>query len=420
MKAYRKRFIQFNMLLVGVVLLLALTLLGAYLYHNARRELRMTMEAVVRPLDAVAALREDKVSPGAAPEPRPLPDHMARGYDSETRRSINTVFYDDETGEITLLAETPLIQQSALPGLVSLVTEKESDYGTLKDLGLVYYRSPGGDRIALASTRYIWDLLKNVYGILLAVFAAVMGLFYLISRRISHLAVKPLEEAMLREKQFVADASHDLKTPLTIVLANNSILRENPEATVAQQSKWIDSTDDAVRRMQRLIDGMLTLSQLDAQENVPPPSEKVDLSSVLTRAALQMESLAYEQQVTLETDIPDGVTVTGSSDYLQRVAEGLIENALKYEPAGGRIDLTLKVEKRRAVFSVRNESSRIPEDDLPHVFERFYRGDRTRSSQGGHGLGLSIVKRMIERMGGRIEVESRESSGTVFRVFLPL
>lgn len=429
MKAYRRRFIQLNMLLVGIVLLLVVTLLGGYLYHNAYRELRMTMEAVVRPLDAVASLREDKISPGGppdalpsdnAPDPRPLPGGMAGGRDSEARRSINTVFYDSATGEISLLAETPLVEQDALEDVVALVTEREEDFGTLKELGLIYFRSPGGDRIALASTRYVWDSLKNVYGILLAVFAAAMGLFYLISRRISLLAVKPLEEAMAREKQFVADASHDLKTPLTVVLANNSILRENPGATVAQQAKWIDSTDAAVKRMQGLIDGMLTLSQLDAQEAAPPEARRVDLSSVLTRAALQLESLAYEQQVTLETDIPDGVTVTGSADHLQRIAEDLIENALKYEPAGGRIDLTLRAEKHCAVFSVRNEKSRIAEEDLPHVFQRFYRGDKTRNSKGGHGLGLAIVKQMTEGMGGRIEAESSETLGTVFRVSLPL
>lgn len=225
---------------------------------------------------------------------------------------------------------------------------------------------------------------------------------------------------MLREKQFVADASHDLKTPLTIVLANNSILRENPDATVAQQSKWIDSTDAAVKRMQGLVDGMLTLSQLDAQESAPPPAQRVDLSSVITRAALQLESLAYEQRVSLETDIPDGVSVAGSADYLQRIAESLIENALKYEPAGGRIDLTLKTEKHRAVFSVRNETSRIPEEDLPHVFERFYRSDKARTSRDGHGLGLAIVRQMAQQMGGQVAAESGDGTGTVFRVSLPL
>lgn len=418
MKAYRRRFIQLNMLLVGIVLLLVVTLLGGYLYHNAYRELRMTMEAVVRPLDAVASLREDKIFPGSfdPPAPRPPRDDM----DSETRRSINTIFYDSATGESTLLAETPLVEQDALEDVVALVTEREEDFGTLKELGLIYYRSPGRDRIALASTRYVWDLLKNVYGILLAVSAAAMGLFYLISRRISLLATRPLEEAMLREKQFVADASHDLKTPLTIVLANNSILRENPDATVAQQSKWIDSTDAAVKRMQGLVDGMLTLSQLDAQESAPPPAQRVDLSSVITRAALQLESLAYEQRVSLETDIPDGVSVAGSADYLQRIAESLIENALKYEPAGGRIDLTLKTEKHRAVFSVRNETSRIPEEDLPHVFERFYRSDKARTSRDGHGLGLAIVRQMAQQMGGQVEAESSDGTGTVFRVSLPL
>ncbi len=428
LKTYRKRFIQLNMLLVGIVLLLTLTLLGIYLYHNAYSELRMTMEAVVRPLDAVAALREDKLFPGGfhkegefpqgqPPEDGMRPDGWER--DSDARRSINTVFYDSETAEITLLAEIPLVEQDALSDVVAQVTAQESDFGTLKDYGLIYFRSAGQDKIALASTHYVWDSLKNIYLILAAVFAAAMVLFWLISRRISLLAVQPLEEAMTREKQFVADASHDLKTPLTIVLANTGILRENPDSTVAEQAKWIDSTEQAVKRMQGLVNEMLTLSQADAQDT-SRPRQSVDLSSVLTRAELQMESLAYEKQVELECDIPDGICVSGWPDYLQRIAEDLMENALKYEPSGGTIRVGLEKNRHQAILTVRNLGSVIPPEDLPHVFQRFYRSDKARSGSGGHGLGLAIVKRMTESMDGTVTAESAEGEGTVFRVTLPL
>lgn len=432
LKTYRKRFVQLNMLLVGIVLLLTLTLLGVYLYHNAYTELKMTMEAVVRPLDAVAGLRngelfsEDSRKDGGfrvgdPPQGEPPEDGRFSGRepDSAARRSINTVFYDSETQKITLLAETPVVAEDALPQVLEQVFSREEDFGTLKDHGLIYFRGAGQDKVALASTRYIWDSLKNVYLILALVFAAAMGLFWLISRRISLLAVQPLEEAMTREKQFVADASHDLKTPLTIVLANTGILRENPDSTIAQQSKWIDSTEQAVRRMQGLIDEMLTLSQADSRD-ASRPKQNVDFSSVLTRAELQMESLAYEKQVELECDIPEGITVSGWQDHLQRIAEDLMENALKYEPSGGTIRVNLEKSRHQAVLTVRNLGSVISPEDLPHVFQRFYRSDKARSGSGGHGLGLAIVKRMAESMDGTVTAESAPAEGTTFRVTLPL
>lgn len=428
LKAYRKRFVQLNMLLVGAVLLVTLVLLGAYLYHNAYRELQMTMQAVLRPLDTVAELQEGAFLAGLAPgegqtsqidPPEPLPPDKRGPKADSTRRSINTVFYNRETGDALLLAATPLVDQASLADVVEQVLSRDQEFGALPEYRLIYFRPLGQNRIALASTRYVWDSLKNIYLILVLVFAAAMGLFWLISRRISLLAVRPLEAAMLREKQFVADASHDLKTPLTIVLANTGILREHPDATVAQQAKWIDSTEQAVKRMQGLVDEMLTLSQADTQDT-DRPRQRVDLSSLLTRAVLQMESLAYEKSVALESDIPEGIAVAGWPDELERIAQDLMGNALKYEPAGGAIRVTLERARHSAVLTVCNRGSVIPPDDLPYVFQRFYRADKTRSGSGGHGLGLAIVKRMAENMDGTVAVESAEGRGTVFRVTLPL
>ncbi|MCI5771425.1 MAG: HAMP domain-containing histidine kinase [Clostridiales bacterium] len=237
------------------------------------------------------------------------------------------------------------------------------------------------------------------------------------SRCISGMAVRPVEQAMEREKQFVADVSHDLKTPLAVMQACRHILMENPAQTVADVQPWLDRSDTAMENMKRLIDDMLTLGAMDAAQRLPR-QDTVDLSGVVTRAALQMEAMAYDWGVALETDVQEGVAATGDGDALLRVASGLIENALKYEPENGRIRVTLTDRNRKAAVVVQNFGAVIAPEDLPHVFERFYRGDKARTACQGHGLGLAIIRRTAELMNGKIEVTSTPESGTVFTVTL--
>ena len=147
--------------------------------------------------------------------------------------------------------------------------------------------------------------------------------------------------------------------------------------------------------------------------------QPVDLAAIATKAALEMESLAYEKHVTLETALPEACILRGDTDYLQRIVSSLLENALKYEPAGGRVQLTLTQDKRWVQLSVQNFGSAIPAEDLPHVFDRFYRCDKSRKSESGSfGLGLAITKEMVEKLGGEISVSSSAEDGTVFQVTL--
>ena len=165
---------------------------------------------------------------------------------------------------------------------------------------------------------------------------------------------------------------------------------------------------------------MLTLADVE-RPDAAFSMQQLDLAAIATKAALEMESIAYEKCVTLETALPEVCVLRGNPDYLQRIVSSLLENALKYEPAGGRVQLTLTQDKRKARFSVQNFGSTIPEEDLPHVFDRFYRSDKSRKNESGSfGLGLAITKEMIEKLGGEISVSSSAEDGTVFQVTLCL
>lgn len=407
MSAYRKRFVQFNMLLIGIVLAVMVAVIAGYMTRDYYTSLRETMEQVVAPL------RFFSLPPEGRPE---KPEFQERPEDIQ-RKDILTVFYSREDDSYTLLSNSEVFSQEELPSLLHTIVSQEKNFGILYSQDAIYYRSGKTPyKIAIASTDYIVHSVVNLVLVLLAVWVGAMLLFLLISIRLSAVAARPMEEAMQREKQFVADASHDLKTPLSVILANNSILMENPENKVGDLRRWLDSTQEAAKRMQKLIAEMLTLADVERQD-VPLVREEVDLANIAMKADLELESVAFEKNVTLEDDLPDRCMVTGNADYLLRIVMSLLENALKYEPSGGRVSIHLTQSKKKTVLSVCNQGSRIADEDLPHVFDRFYRSDKSRTnSAGSFGLGLAITKEMVERLGGTISVTSSQEEGTVFSV----
>lgn len=407
MSAYRKRFVQFNMLLIGIVLAVMVAVIAGYMTRDYYTGLRETMEQVVAPLRFFSLPPEGRPE---KPEFQELPEDIQR-------KDILTVFYSRENDSYTLLSNSEVFSQEELPSLLHTIVSQEKNFGILYSQDAIYYRSGKTPyRIAIASTDYIVHSVVNLVLVLLAVWVGAMLLFLLISIRLSAVAARPMEEAMQREKQFVADASHDLKTPLSVILANNSILMENPENKVGDLRRWLDSTQEAAKRMQKLIAEMLTLADVERQD-VPLVREEVDLANIAMKADLELESVAFEKNVTLEDDLPDRCMVTGNADYLLRIVMSLLENALKYEPSGGRVSIHLPQSKKKTVLSVCNQGSRIADEDLPHVFDRFYRSDKSRTnSAGSFGLGLAITKEMVERLGGTISVTSSQEEGTVFSV----
>lgn len=413
MSDYRKRFIQFNMLLIGIVLTVMVTAVAVYMGRDYYTGLRSTMEQVVAPLHAFSQLPAGKAE-------KPGKNRQAFPRKLGEKKNISVVFYTPETGEYSILSGSDSLSEEALPGLLSAVANQGKDFGFLSGSRVIYYKNGSNPcKIALTGTGYLTHSMLKLCAALLGIWAGAMVLFWAISRKLSAIAARPMEEAIRREKQFVADASHDLKTPLSVILANNAILMENPDAPAGTLARWLDSTQLAAKRMQQLIGEMLTLAEAERQ-NAPLTLEPIDLAEIAMKAALELESVAFEKNVTLDTDLPEKCVIRGNADYLLRIVTSLLENALKYEPAGGQVILALTQSKRKTVLSVRNPGSRIPKEDLPHVFDRFYRSDKSRTnSQGSFGLGLAITKEMTQRLGGSVTAASSEAEGTTFRVLFP-
>lgn len=415
---YRKRFVVSTMSLIAVVLITAFVIQGIIMYRDDYNVLQSTMSLMLRPLDEpndkFKSFERDNGKPHAKPSEKD-PREMISATDNDD--GIAVLFYDTESGDISVLTEDYTQVPDDLESLVAAVAASDADFGRLTDHGVIFCRERAGSMYKIAVVNSGYMTRKAVANALLlsVVFVFVMALLFAVSVYLSKKAAKPMEDAMNMERQFVADISHDLKTPITVVLANNSILKSNPELPVKDQLQWIESTDESAKSMMNMVSEMLTLSSLDA------PAKKteryaVDLSAVLEKSVLQLESVAYEKNVSLEDDIKNGVTVLAIREYAERICSGLIDNAIKYEPDGGTVEVALHTAKKKAVLSVKNRGSYIPDKDLPHIFERFYRGDKSRGQTKGHGLGLPIVAGMAKRCGASVSVESDRENGTVFSV----
>ena len=333
-------------------------------------------------------------------------------------------------GAMTALGRynTASISQDVLEQAGQQLAGADEGFGSLSDLGLFYVKRQAGGVMYLAfadmGSASGWRTLAATLAV---VEVAALAVFFVISLFFSRWALRPVARAWTQQRRFVADASHDLKTPLTVILANTSIALEHPERSVASQSQWLESTQHEAEAMQGLVGDLLALAKMDEEEAAAqsgaarPAFEEVDLSDVLEGEVLQFESVAFERGVKLESQVEPGIELRGNEQRLRRLAGTLIDNACKYVDDGGAVDVSLSRSAKQARLAVRNTGAPISPEDLPHVFDRFYRADKARTGgAGGHGLGLAIARAIAEEHGGTLTVSSTQAEGTVFTATLPL
>ena len=265
--------------------------------------------------------------------------------------------------------------------------------------------------------------LSQLRIVLLAVLAVsivpAVGGGYLLSGR----ALRPIKTAMDSQRTFIADASHELRTPVAVVRTNAELLKRHlgPDTghTAASDQVALDDILSESDRLGRMVDQMLTLAEADAGQRTVLSSE-ISLNELIDEVARSMRSIAETRQMLLETRLTDDVSVNGDPGRLRELVSVLLDNAVKYADAGGRVEVALRKEHRKAIIEVSNNGPGIPRDALPHVFDRFYRVDEARSREsGGTGLGLAIARHIVDAHGGTINIESSAGAGTKVTVELP-
>ena len=318
---------------------------------------------------------------------------------------------DSDTDAVNITDET-------LQAVAAAWQQTGQESGILAEYDLRYLAqvTPEGQRVAFADCTAEWTALWGLARRLAVVGVCALAAFWGISALLARMALRPAERAWQQQRQFVADASHELKTPLTVIMANADLMEKHPQADAAQRRQWLDGIRDESARMRQLVEDMLFLARADALRQ--PELVPVDLSTTVEGEALSFDSVAYERGVTLETDVASGLTVLGDAKQLTQLTAILLDNACKYAGVGGQAGLQLRRRKSTAVLRVANTGATLTREELDHLFERFYRTDAART-RGGYGLGLAIAQSIVKTHNGKITAESKNGR-TTFTVVLPL
>jgi two-component system, OmpR family, sensor histidine kinase CiaH len=283
-----------------------------------------------------------------------------------------------------------------------------SSYGYLKEY------SSKGLRIVLMSREPQIEVLNNLLKVFISIGSISLIFLLLISIYLTNKTIKPIKETFEKQKQFIANASHELKTPLTIIRTNTSLVLSNKSLTVESQSKWLNYINNQIERMSELLDEMLSLAKLDTNRGL---NEFVvfNLSKLLNNILLTFEAVIFENKIELESNIEEDISIKGDKESIKKVFIILLDNAIKYTNKSGKIDVELKQEKNKIKLKVKNTGEGIKKEDINKIFERFYRVDTSRAREtGGYGLGLSIAKSMVESHNGKIYAESNVGKDTTF------
>jgi len=232
-------------------------------------------------------------------------------------------------------------------------------------------------------------------------------------------ALSPIRESVETQRRFLSDVSHELRTPIAVIRANNELLLRHPDSTVEANLDQVEAVAVESEHMTRMVDDLLTLARAD-EGRLALEREPVDFGAVADDVARDMAAIAELHGIEISREC-SAVGVQGDARRLRQLVLILIDNALKYTPSGGRVTVTCRRERGKAIFAVEDTGPGIPQDDQKRIFDRFFRAEKSRSrGLGGTGLGLPIARRIAEGHGGQISVTSLPGKGSTFRVQLPV
>lgn len=349
--------------------------------------------------------------PGGSREP-----HGGRGpFDDESRFSLST-FYSvaySETGDVIAVNNGNRAMQSdeTLLETASRILEKGKKSGRTGSVTYLVEERDGTTLVAMIDGTLGEANLRTLLAEMLIIGAAAMAVLLVISVFIARRIVKPLEENDMRQKRFISDAGHELKTPIAVVSANSELLRRE-----IGENEWLSNIDYENEKMSGLVKDLLVLSRAESAEI---PKDKVDLSKLTGGEVLPFEALAFEKGKRIGSKVEDGIFVDGNAGQLRQLVSILLDNALDHG-TGEAVSLELRRERHSAVLEVSNGAEKISEEQISHLFDRFYRTDGSRNAEGSHyGLGLSIAKAVAEAHGGQIGAAYKDGRA-VFTVRIPV
>ena len=418
----RKKFLLAAVAAVFLVLLVLIGSINAINYRSMVREADSTLEILVRnkgafPRQMLKPLGEpEEVPPDGGPYDAP---EMHRGGFGELayQSRFFAVWFDGEGN----------ISRSSTENIVSLTEENaatlaEAVFAKGREKGFTdgfrYCRALSDGEtmlVFLLCDRELGTFRMFLYasiGISLVGILAVFLLLVLFSGRI----VRPIAESYEKQKRFITDAGHELKTPITIIQADADVL----ESEMTEESEWIEDIRRQTRRLSELTADMIFLSRME-EENAAIQMQDFSLSELVEETARSFQALVRSRNKSFRASVAPELCMTGDEKAVARLVSILMDNAMKYSPEGGSVELTLDKDGRNGRLVVKNTSLPMEKGSADHLLERFARGDSSRNSEsGGFGLGLSIARAVTEAHRGKIHAQSEDGESLTVTVELPL
>ena len=307
-----------------------------------------------------------------------------------------------------------LTDREYLQEIVNSALTSDREIGELEEHDLRFLKSvsPRGFTIVFSDTTTESSTLKHLFYSCMAIFFVAMIVFLSISILLSHWVIKPVATAWDQQRQFVADASHELKTPLSVIMANAELM-QGEETTEIDLKTYSGNILGVTYQMRSLVENMLEMARVDSGTMKFVFSE-VDFSQLVTDAALSFQLLYEEKGMGLRCAVPEGICLRGSEQHLYQVMDVLLDNALKYSTPNSMVSVDLVITGRSCLLCVASPGEPISREDLKNIFKRFYRADKARAMNGSYGLGLSIAESIVEAHKGKIWAESENGYNTFF------
>lgn len=394
----RKLRIKFICVIMAIVMVLLGSILGVVI-HFTGQNMQMQSISMMRTI-------------AAAPFRQGIP---GKPHDDQVRLPFFTVQISSR-GELIAASGGyfDLTDREYLQEIVNSALRSDREIGELDehDLRFLKSASPRGFTIVFSDTTTESSTLKHLFYSCLGIFLVAMVVFFGISILLSHWVIKPVATAWDQQRQFVADASHELKTPLSVIMANAELM-QNEETGEEERTAYSRNILNMTYQMRVLVENMLEMARVDSGTMKFVFSE-VDFSQLVTDAALSFQLLYEEKGMGLRCAVPEGILLRGSEQHLYQVMDVLLDNALKYSAPGGMVSVDVVSTGRSCVLSVASPGEEISKEELKKIFKRFYRADKARSMNGSYGLGLSIAESIVEAHKGKIWAESGNGYNTFF------
>ena len=390
--------VKFIAILMTLVTLMLLVILGLVLHFTQRNFIMNSMEIMRNTImEQSAPGRPDGRQPFV-----PFP-YFILSYDENGALSSHggEDYFD--------LSDTGFLEE--LMGLA----EDEPMAGLLRQYKLRYLRmaAPEGQaRVIFMDASSELSAMEGLLRNCILIGAASLVVFFALSVFLARVIVKPVEQAWNQQRQFVADASHELKTPLAVISTNSELLC-SPDYTQADKNRFAENIASVTKQMRSLVEGLLELARAD-NGSMQMNMERLNMSGLVSDALLLFEVLYYENGLSLEGNVEENIYLKGSERYLSQLMEILLDNALKYSTPGSSVKVRLERQVGGCLLSVENSGEAISQADLKNIFKRFYRADKARSSEGGYGLGLAIAESVVKAHKGRIWAESEKGLNRFF------